>query len=262
MSLVQLPGFSDHVAGLHRADRTTAPPLLGDLGPVPVQRRVEAAPRQQLLVRALLDDAPMLEHHDQIGIADGRQPVGDDERSSVDQKAAKRNLDAALGADVDGRGRLVEDEDARVGEEGPGKGDELPLPERQARAAFLQLRLVSVLECRDELVRADSLGGLDDFIAGGIRAPERDVVVDGSREQEALLGNDPELAAKRFLPDVVEIDPVDRDPAFTRLVEAGEQLRDRGFARPGVPDECDGCPRRRPRGRRRAAPPGRPRTRT
>ena len=63
-------------------------------------------------------------------------------------------------------------------------------------------------------------------------------------EEEALLRDDPELAAQRLLGHVAEVDAVDRDPALARVVEAGEQLRDRRLAGAGVADERDGRPGR------------------
>src|ERR671922_272436 len=56
---------------------------LGDLGPVPVERGVEPAAGQELRVRALLDHTALLEHDDQVGVANRREPVGDDEGRAV-----------------------------------------------------------------------------------------------------------------------------------------------------------------------------------
>ena len=97
-------------------------------------------------MRSLLDDLPVLEHDDQVGVADRREPVGDDERRAAVQQAAQRALDLPLGADVDRARRLVEDQDPRVGEQRPCERDELPLAEREPRAALAELRLVAVLE--------------------------------------------------------------------------------------------------------------------
>ena len=72
--------------------------------------------------------------------------------------------------------------------------------------------------------------------------PKRDVVGDRAGEQEAFLRDDPELAAQRVLGDVAQVGAVDRDAAAGRVVEAGEQLRDRRLAGPGVSDERDGRP--------------------
>ena len=191
---------------------------------------------------ALLDDAAVLEHDDQVGVADRRQAVGDDERRAVGEQHAERALDLPLGADVDRRGRLVEDEDARVGEQRPRERDELALAEREPRAALAELRLVAVLEPEDEVVRADGLRRLDDLLRRRARRAERDVLGDRAGEEEALLRDDAELAAQRRLRHLAQVEAVDRDPPVARVVEAGEQLRDRRLAGAGVADERDGRP--------------------
>src|SRR5439155_25900523 len=72
-------------------------------GPVSIERRVEAAPGQELLVCPLFDDPAALEHDDQVGIADRRQAVGDDEGRSAGQEKPQGPLDLPLRADVDRR---------------------------------------------------------------------------------------------------------------------------------------------------------------
>jgi hypothetical protein len=44
-------------------------------------------------VRALLDDAAVLEHDDQVGVADRREPVRDHERGPAGEQAAGAPLD-------------------------------------------------------------------------------------------------------------------------------------------------------------------------
>ena len=62
----------------------------------------------------------------------------DDERRPAGEELAQRDLDPALGADVHGRGRLVEDEDPRVGEQRSRKRDQLALADRQAGATLAE----------------------------------------------------------------------------------------------------------------------------
>src|SRR4029077_13904956 len=100
--------------------------------------------------------------------------------------------DLALGADVDGGGRLVEDQDPWVGEERAGERDQLALAQREARAALLQLRLVAVLQLEDELVRADRLRRRADLVRRRVRTTEGDVLAHRPGEEEALLRDDPE----------------------------------------------------------------------
>ena len=110
-------------------------------------------------MRALLDDPAVLEHDDLAGALDRREAVGDDDRGAAGQQAPQAVLDPALGVDVDVRGRLVEDQDPRVGDQRAGERDELALAGRELHAALADRRVVAVLEARDELVGADGVGG-------------------------------------------------------------------------------------------------------
>src|SRR5690348_13927129 len=63
------------------ASRSSATPgtLRHSLDPVVVQGEVAAAAGQQLVVRSLLEHSAVLEHDDEVGPPDRRQPVGHDE---------------------------------------------------------------------------------------------------------------------------------------------------------------------------------------
>ena len=115
-------------------------------------------------MRPLLDDLSVFEHDDQVGVPNRGETVRDDERRPPGEEEAQRLLDLPLRADVHRRGRLVEDQDARVGEQRPRERDELALAQRETGAALLELRLVAVLEPEDELVRAHRSRGADDVL--------------------------------------------------------------------------------------------------
>ena len=81
----------------------------------------------QLVVRALLGDVPVLEHDDPPGLADGGETVSDHDRGAPGEQPAHCGFDATLGVQVDVGGGLVEDQDARVGDERAREGDQLAL---------------------------------------------------------------------------------------------------------------------------------------
>ena len=83
---------------------------------------------------ALVDDPAAVDDHDAVGQAQRRAAVGDEDRRAALHDLAQRGVDLLLGRGVDRRGGVVEDEDARVGEEGPGQGDALALAARQREA--------------------------------------------------------------------------------------------------------------------------------
>ena len=115
---------------------------------------------------AALDDDAVVEDDDLVGVDDRRQAVGDDQGRAVARDPVERRLDLALGMDVEGRGRLVEDQDRRRLEDGAGDGDALLLAAGELQAALADLGRVAVGQRFDEV--ADLGGG-----GGGARPPRR-----------------------------------------------------------------------------------------
>ena len=103
----------------------------------------------------------------------------------------------ALGVDVDVRGRLVEDQDARVGDERAGEGDELALAGGELHAALADLGVEPVRQRADEVPAptARAASSISSRVASV--AAEGDVVGDRAAEQEGLLRDDPQLRAQR-----------------------------------------------------------------
>src|SRR5581483_8978835 len=142
----------------------------------PVQLVVRPAALEQLVVGAALDDPAVVDDEHLVGVADGREAVGDHEAGAAAQQLLERALDLPLGPSVDAGGRLVEDQDARVGERGARDREELPLPLAQPTAALAEHRLVALRQPLDEVVRVGEPGGGDDLLVGRVRPAEADVV--------------------------------------------------------------------------------------
>src|SRR6202035_5380730 len=168
------PRYRCRRAPLHRRLRS----------PIAIQLVVAAFGGDQLIVRALLGDAAVLEHDYAAGLADRREAVGDHDRGPAREQPPEALLDPPLGVDIDVGGGLVEHEDAGSGDEGAGNVTHLALPLRQLRAALSALGVVAALELRDELVDADGGRGRADLLVARLGAPEGDVLADRPREEE------------------------------------------------------------------------------
>ena len=66
----------------------------------------------------------------------------------VAHQPVERGLDRHLGLGVDGGGAVVEDEQARIGEQRARDGDALPLPAREPDAALADDRVVALRAAR------------------------------------------------------------------------------------------------------------------
>src|SRR5215831_9891841 len=93
----------------------------------PPQRRVMAIEPQELIVRALLDDAAMVEHHQPVHAGDGREPVRDRDHGLARHQGAEALLDRRFDLAVERGGRFVEHQDRRVLEDDARDGDALAL---------------------------------------------------------------------------------------------------------------------------------------
>ena len=85
---------------------------------------------------------------DQVRVPDGAQPVGDDDAGPALEQGREGRLDDRLGARVYVARRLVQDEDARVGQHRPGEGEQLALALAQRAAALAEHRVVAVGQVR------------------------------------------------------------------------------------------------------------------
>jgi hypothetical protein len=127
---------------------------------------------------------------------DRGQPVRDDERRAPLHRLAQAEPDARLGRRVDGGGRVVEDEDARVHDDRACDCDPLALPARERDAALAHDRLVAVRKVGDELVRLREPGGRFDLLVGRRRGTKGDVLAHRGREEERILRDDRHLRAE------------------------------------------------------------------
>ena len=109
----------------------------------PMQRCIAAAGLDQRVMGAVLDQAAALERDDAIRRPHGREPVRDDQNRPPLGDLLHVLLNDALALIVEGARRLIEDQDARVGDERAGNGDALALAAREGRAALADDRVVA-----------------------------------------------------------------------------------------------------------------------
>ncbi len=101
-----------------------------------IKLRIEASSRQQLFVRAALGDRAAVEHDDFVGVANGRNPVRDEQGRPPRHHAGQLRQDFFFRVGVHARERVVENQDARVADDGAGDGGALLLPARKRQTAL------------------------------------------------------------------------------------------------------------------------------
>ena len=162
---------------------------------------------------------------------DGRTPTGE---------RRERLLHRVLGLVVQGRGRLIQDEDLRVLEKNTRDGYTLLLSARESRAPLPHLGLVAIGQRLDELRDVGLLGSALYLRQGRVRVAVGDVLGDGSVKEVDLLLHDANGLAQAPLRDRAHILPVDGDGAGIHVIEAREKRAGGGLATAGRPHQGNG----------------------
>src|SRR5262249_23127623 len=158
-----------------------------------IQLPVPAADRQQLAMRAALDDLAILQHQDLIGAFDRRQPVRDDERRAAAAQRTQAVADHRFTLAVETRRRFVENENARISQDRTGDRDALPLAAGQLHTTLTDHRVVALLEPAHELVAVRDVRGRANLLIRRAGFAERDVLLHRAVEQEVVLHHDADV---------------------------------------------------------------------
>lgn len=120
-----------------------------------VQGCVGAVSCDQLVVVPTLNNPAVFHHRDQVGVADRGEAMGDDETGAVRAQRGHRMLHEQLGTSIHRAGRLVENQQRRVGEECPCDRDQLFLPGTDVASLVVDDGVVSLPPC----VLPEPIGG-------------------------------------------------------------------------------------------------------
>jgi len=110
--------------------------LRGGNGLVSEQRGERTTAGDQLVWPTFLDNAAFAEHDRAVGEEHGRETLPGEQNGATCHRGAQVRYEEALGLGVDRGGGLVEDQDARIVQEGAGDGDALPLAAGDGLAAL------------------------------------------------------------------------------------------------------------------------------
>ncbi len=192
---------------------------------------------------AALDDAAVIQPHNDVRVLDGGQAVCDDEHRASLHQLIHSSLDDRFGAGVDRRGCLVEDHHGRVGVRRAGDRHHLPLSLREVRAVVGERGIVPLRQTGDEIVRADELRRLDALLVARVELTVADVIHHRAGKQVGVLQHDAQRAAQVSLFDLIDINAVVPHLTVRDVVKAVDEVGDGGLARARRADKGDLLPR-------------------
>ena len=119
-------------------------------------------------MRALLDDLTRFEHIDVVGIADGRQAMGDHKRRAIRHEVVERVLNQPLGFGIDRCRGLIEQKDRRILQQGPRDRKSLLFTARKFHPALADMGVELSWQCADKHLGMRRFQGRPHFIFRGI----------------------------------------------------------------------------------------------
>jgi len=138
------------------------------------------------------------------------------------------------------RGRLVQDQDLGVAEEGARERHELALAGREIRTPLGDLGLEPAAAADERAIEADPA---DRVVEGGglVRLTERDVLGQRAGEQDHVLRHDRDPPAELGEREVPHVDAIELDRTAIALVEPREHLDHGRLAGARRADDRDRC---------------------
>ena len=194
---------------------------------------VVAVAGEEFVVGAQFGDAAGYEDGDLVGVAGGGDAVGDEDGGPALHDGAKALEDAFFGVSIDAGERVVEDEDARVADDGAGDGGALLLAAGESDAALADHGVEALGELEDLGGDVGDGGGFFDLLGGCLGDTEGDVLADGLREEECFLWDEAYVFAQGVEGEAADGFSVDEDGTESGVVEAGDEADEGGFAGAG-----------------------------
>jgi len=181
----------------------------------------------------------LIQHDDQVGVKNRREPVRDANCGAAFHQFIKRGLHRAFGFGVERAGGLVQNQNRRVLQNGAGDGQALALAAGKGNPFFADDGVEAVGLLHDEFVGEGVFGGGDDFLARRAQPAQLDVPADGVVEQNIFLRDDGDLIAQIARGYFAQIHAADFDGALRGVVETQEQIGERGLAGAAGADQRD-----------------------
>src|SRR5699024_920435 len=103
------------------------PAPAGGIGAGGDEAAVNALLRHKFVVVAGLDDAPLVDNQDLIGVTNGIEPVGNDQQGLAPAQLGDGLLDVALVVGVHAGSGLIQNDDGSILQNAASNGDSLPL---------------------------------------------------------------------------------------------------------------------------------------
>src|SRR5262245_34542806 len=197
---------------------------------------VDTALLHKTFMRASLNYRTAIQHDNEIRIANGAQPVGNDQRGPSLEYLIQVLLNRPLTLSIKRAGSLIKYQYPRLPVQRSRNCNPLPLPSGKALAAFADLSLITRRHLTDEIMSTSEHRRADYLFEGRIRVTQRNVLSDSAAEKKHVLWHDTNLSTKARERHLVHIIAVDRNGSLIGFMQSQQQIGKGSLAGPASPD--------------------------
>src|SRR4051812_5771464 len=155
-----------------------------------IEPGIKSAKVEQFPMGSLLHNPAMVQNDEPVRPPNRTQPVSNDQSRPPHQELAERVLDQPLTLGVQVAGSLVQNEDCRILEDGPGYRYPLALATGKLDPALAHQRVICLRKPLDELMGVSPTGCGLNIGCGCAGTGIRNVVPNGAAEERRILGDD------------------------------------------------------------------------
>ena len=205
-----------------------------------VQLAVVAVESHQLVVRAPLHDASLVQDTYLVGVLYGGQAVRYSHRGARLHELLEGVLHQTLALSVESRGGFIKYQYGRILENGARYAHSLPLTAGEPSSAVAYIGVVSLLGSHDEVVRVGYPRGAFHIFPCGVFHAESDVVVERVVEEYRLLVDVSDEHPQVVYAQVAHVGAVDEHLSLLRVVVARYEVDKSRLAAAALSHERDG----------------------
>ena len=187
---------------------------------------------------SLFHNASLVQYHDQIRVPDGGETVGDDDAGAPFHHFLHGILDGFFRSCVYVGGGFVQNQDAGIGHEGPGDGQQLSLALADVFPGSRQQSFIALRQQFDHFMAAAHLRCFFYLFCSRIFVGVLQVMMDGIGEENCILQHDAHVFPQAVPGDFFHILVVDPDSSFVGVVVAHQQIDHGGLAAAGGTYQC------------------------
>ena len=163
--------------------------------------------------------------------------MGNHEAGAAPHENRHGLLNQDLCTRIDGAGRLIENHDRAVREDGPGNGQKLPLSLGQIRRPLLQPEMIPARQGVDKGVCSGRPGRFHHLFISCPQSSVTDIFHDAAGKQPRILKNQAEYGPEVFPRHLPDIYAAHADFTVVHIIEAQQQIDQGGFSCTGGADD-------------------------